>query len=78
VSVSLASLAVLGMCNSVVHWYQPTGHLDIDAVAEQFADLAVRSMLSGRAESLTGPHTNSAGPLGSSLGGSTISKTVSP
>jgi len=45
-SVSLASLAVLGMCNSVVHWYQPSGHLDVDTVAEQFADLAVRSMLS--------------------------------
>jgi AcrR family transcriptional regulator len=78
VSVSMASLAVLGMCNSVVHWYQPTGHLDIEAVAEQFADLAVRSMLSGRAESLTGPHTNGAGPLGSTLAGSTNSKTVSP
>jgi TetR/AcrR family transcriptional regulator, cholesterol catabolism regulator len=50
VSVSLASLAVLGMCNSVVHWYQPGGALDIEAVAEQFADLVVRSMLSGQAD----------------------------
>jgi len=48
-SVSLASLAVLGMCNSVVHWYQPSGHLDVDTVAEQFADLAVRSILSEEA-----------------------------
>jgi len=46
VSVSLASLAVLGMCNSVVHWYQPSGRLDVDTVAEEFADLVVRSMLS--------------------------------
>jgi TetR/AcrR family transcriptional regulator, cholesterol catabolism regulator len=48
-SVSLASLAVLGMCNSVVHWYKPGGHLDVDMVAEQFADLAVRSILSEEA-----------------------------
>jgi AcrR family transcriptional regulator len=49
VSVPLASLAVLGMCNSVVHWYQPSGHLDVDTVAEEFADLVVRSMLSEEA-----------------------------
>ena len=48
-SVSLASLAVLGMCNSVVHWYQPSGHLGVETVAEQFADLAVRSILSEQA-----------------------------
>jgi len=48
VSVSLASLAVLGMCNSVVHWYQPTGRLDVDTVAEEFADLVVQAMLSER------------------------------
>ena len=47
VSVRLASLAVLGMCNSVVHWYQPSGHLDVDTVAEEFAELAVKSLLSG-------------------------------
>jgi len=46
VSVSLASLAVLGMCNSVVHWYQPTGRLGVDTVAEEFADLVVKAMLS--------------------------------
>ena len=46
VSVSLASLAVLGMCNSVVHWYKPTGRLDVDTVAEEFADLVVKAMLS--------------------------------
>jgi AcrR family transcriptional regulator len=54
-SVRLASLAVLGMCNSVVHWYQPGGDLDIDAVAEQFADLAVRSLLTGEAGRSPGP-----------------------
>jgi TetR/AcrR family transcriptional regulator, cholesterol catabolism regulator len=46
VSVSVATLAVLGLCNSVVHWYHPGGPLDIDSVADQFADLAVRSLLS--------------------------------
>jgi len=54
VSVRLASLAVLGMCNSVVHWYQPSGHLSIDEVAEQFADLAVRSLLSGQTDGSAG------------------------
>ena len=49
VSVSLASLAVLGMCNSVVHWYQPSGRLDVDTVAEEFADLVVKSLLSEQA-----------------------------
>ncbi|MEP7191844.1 MAG: TetR/AcrR family transcriptional regulator [Actinomycetota bacterium] len=46
VSVSLASLAVLGMCNSVVHWYQPDGRLDVETVAEEFADLVVKSLVS--------------------------------
>jgi AcrR family transcriptional regulator len=46
VSVSVASLAVLGLCNSVVHWYHPGGPLGVEDVAEQFADLAVRSLLS--------------------------------
>jgi TetR/AcrR family transcriptional regulator, cholesterol catabolism regulator len=89
VSVRLASLAVLGMCNSVVHWYQPSGDLDVDAVAEQFADLAVRSLLSGQTdcspgapeageESLTGLHIGGAEPEGRSLVGSKTSKTVSP
>lgn len=53
-SVSLASLAVLGMCNSVVHWYQPSGHLDVDTVAEEFAELAVQSLLSGQAMNSNG------------------------
>ena len=46
-SVRLAGLAVLGMCNSVVHWYQPSGQLDVDTVAGEFADLAVKSLLNG-------------------------------
>jgi TetR/AcrR family transcriptional regulator, cholesterol catabolism regulator len=89
VSVRLASLAVLGMCNSVVHWYQPSGDLDVDAVAEQFADLAVRSLLSEQADcppgareaaqdSLTGLHAGGAQPEGSPMVGSKTSKTVSP
>jgi TetR/AcrR family transcriptional regulator, cholesterol catabolism regulator len=49
VSVRLASLAVLGMCNSVVHWYQPSGQLDLETVADEFADLAVKAVLNGQA-----------------------------
>lgn len=49
VNVSLASLAVLGLCNSVVHWYQPSGQLNVDTVAEEFANLAVKSLLSSKA-----------------------------
>ncbi|MDA8185568.1 MAG: TetR/AcrR family transcriptional regulator [Actinomycetota bacterium] len=69
VSVGLASLAVLGMCNSVVHWYQSSGPLSVETVAEEFADLAVKSLLreqpSGGAE-----------PGGRSLVGSSASGTV--
>ena len=49
VNVSLASLAVLGLCNSLVHWYQPSGQLNVDTVAEEFANLAVKSLLSSKA-----------------------------
>ena len=87
-SVSLASLAVLGMCNSVVHWYQPSGRLDVDTVAEEFADLAVKALLSGqtdssagtrevREDSLTGMRTVGAAPKGRPLVGSKAPKTVS-
>jgi AcrR family transcriptional regulator len=89
VGVRLASLAVLGMCNSVVHWYQPSGDLDVEAVAEQFADLAVRSLLRGQTDrspgardgaeaGLTGLHAGGAQPEGPSPVGSKTSKTVSP
>ena len=44
--VRLASLAVLGMCNSVVAWYRPEGDFGPDEIAEQFAELAVRALSS--------------------------------
>lgn len=89
VSVRLASLAVLGMCNSVVHWYQPSGDLDVDAVAEQFADLTVRSLLSGAGDGSPGPreaaedgvsgvHAGGAQPGDLPLVGSRASKRLSP
>lgn len=57
-SVRLASLAVLGMCNSVVHWYQPSGELNVDDVAEEFADLAVKSVLGSKTAKT--PHAHKA------------------
>lgn len=44
--VRLASLAVLGMCNSVTSWYQPEGDFEPDEIAEQFGELAVRALCS--------------------------------
>ena len=44
--VRLASLAVLGMCNSVAAWYRPDGDFGPDEIAEQFGELAVRALLS--------------------------------
>ena len=63
VSVRLASLAVLGMCNSVVHWYQPGGHLNVETVAEEFADLAVKSLLSSQAGCPAGAEERREGSL---------------
>ena len=42
----LASLAVLGMCNSVASWYRPGGDFEPDEIAEQFSELAVRALSS--------------------------------
>lgn len=40
--VALATRAILGMCNDVVRWYRPEGAQDPDAIADEFAELAVR------------------------------------
>jgi AcrR family transcriptional regulator len=45
----LAVRAILGMCNSVVRWYQPGGPHTPEQIAAEFADLAVRGA-SGTAE----------------------------
>jgi AcrR family transcriptional regulator len=46
VHVRLASMAVLGMCNSVSTWYRPDGDFRPDEIAGQFGELAVRALSS--------------------------------
>lgn len=49
VDVHLASLAVLGMCNSAATWYRPEGELEPEEIASEFAELAARALgASGR------------------------------
>ena len=42
--VRLAALAILGMANSVVKWYSPDGPHSPEAIAEELAGYAVRSV----------------------------------
>ncbi|MCP3997166.1 MAG: TetR/AcrR family transcriptional regulator [bacterium] len=49
--VGLAVKAILGMCNSVVRWYQPDGGHTPEQIASELAQLAVR----GAAEACTKP-----------------------
>jgi AcrR family transcriptional regulator len=51
--VRLAVLAILGMCNWVVRWYRPDGDRSPDEIAEEFAGLAVRSVLAAEPRPLT-------------------------
>lgn len=44
--VRLASLAVLGLCNSVAAWYRPDGSFEPDEIAEHFGELAVQALSS--------------------------------
>lgn len=37
----LAKLALLEMCNGVIHWYSPVGPAPLDRIADAFADLAL-------------------------------------
>jgi len=37
----LAKLALLEMCNGVIHWYSPRGAAGLDQVADSFADMAL-------------------------------------
>lgn len=43
-SPSIAAFALLGMANSVRHWYRPNGGLSIDDIADQFVELAVNGV----------------------------------
>lgn len=47
VSVELASLALLGMCNWVARWYRPDGRLDARRIGADFGDLAVAAVKKG-------------------------------
>ena len=44
----LATLAILGMVNSVNDWFRETGAYTIEHVADAYADLAVRRVLAAR------------------------------
>jgi AcrR family transcriptional regulator len=40
--VGVAVKAILGMCNSVVRWYRPSGRSSPEEIAEEIADFVVR------------------------------------
>jgi len=40
----ISALAILGMCNWLFEWYRPRGRLRPDALADELADRAVRSV----------------------------------
>ena len=47
VDAGVAALALIGMCNWCAWWFVPQGRLSHDQVADQIADMAVASLLSG-------------------------------
>ncbi len=49
--VRLASLAVLGMCNSVAAWYRPEGEFGPAEIAAEYAELAAQAL-----SAAAGPH----------------------
>ena len=40
----IAALAILGMCNWLYEWYRPAGRLSSDAIADELAERAVKSV----------------------------------
>jgi AcrR family transcriptional regulator len=46
VDPKMAALAVLGMCNWLVQWYNPEGEVSAQAIAEMYADFALRFLRS--------------------------------
>ena len=40
----ISALAILGMCNWLFEWYRPRGRLRPEALADELADRAVRSV----------------------------------
>lgn len=39
--LNLTTFAILGMCNSVIHWYRPEGRVSADKIAVFFAEAAM-------------------------------------
>ena len=51
--VGIAVKAILGMCNSVVRWYRPSGRYSPEEIAEEIADFVVRGASTTQAVGLT-------------------------
>jgi AcrR family transcriptional regulator len=43
--VRLASLAIIGLCNSLLFWYRPSGRLSHDEIAEGFFEMVQQGLL---------------------------------
>lgn len=44
VDISVTSLAIAGLCNSVLFWYRPSGRLSYDEIADAFFELVHRGL----------------------------------
>jgi hypothetical protein len=51
-SAAVVRRALLEMCSGVARWWSPTGDLDLDALADEYATMALR--LVGARESTPG------------------------
>jgi AcrR family transcriptional regulator len=45
VDIRLASLAVIGLCNSLLFWYRPSGRLSHDQISDAFFELVQQGLL---------------------------------
>ena len=45
VDIRLASLAVIGLCNSLLFWYRPSGRLSHDQIADAFFEIVQQGLL---------------------------------
>lgn len=43
--IRLASLAIIGLCNSLLFWYRPAGRLSHDQIADAFFELLQKGLL---------------------------------
>ena len=66
VSVRLASLAILGMCNWVARWWRPDGEFEPQEIAARFGEMAVQSLAPSGAPA---PSATPAVPVPTGLGG---------